>query len=383
MASARFPTDGFLIGILQDIEADVANIDCMEDITIDLIQSLRSRISRPLAIPGFPISLSKYQEWEKKQPQESLQGVEYDSRQACLLLRPHLTHPSLEAFGAIVHWIRTLVKGLGNDNPNGWSLQHDSGKIIARQQFHVDVILTKAIAYLLTGHYDGIVKRPLAGLISSRNIRPSVIVHASAKETRMELLDNVKQWLYGSNGRVKLVILVEADEVDGPNVKELWTNGIDCRLFESSDQVATQIFQIEKTELNPSVMGEILTSVWLINRENCRENASDLPCPSYTLKCGLWRVSHDGSVSKTFTGVAPFVDSKFSMHLQGISLSFPFHIFGDYVHKGVMEFLQKRAGAIADYLWTDYEQKIVHESIIRAGYGPGDLIQEPYPLPYC
>jgi hypothetical protein len=75
------------------------------------------------------VTLNKYQEWEKKQPQESLQGVEYDSRQACLLLRPLPMHPSTEAFNAIVYWMRTLVEGLGDDNPNGWSLQHDKRKV--------------------------------------------------------------------------------------------------------------------------------------------------------------------------------------------------------------------------------------------------------------
>jgi hypothetical protein len=245
------------------------------------------------------------------------------------------------------------------------------------------MILIKIIAYLLTGQYEGIVKRPLAALISSRNIRPSIIVQVAINETRMELLDNVKQWLFGSNGRVKLVILVESEELRCPNIDDIWTKDIECGLFDNFGQIATQIFEIEKSEKNPSIMGQMLTRVWFVSQENCSEEASDLPTPSYTLKCGHWKGSQNGSVSESFAGATPFVDSKFSMHLHGISLSFPFQIFGDFVQRGVMEFLRQRANGIAHILWVEYKQNIVQENIIKAGYGPEDLRREFHPNPYC
>jgi hypothetical protein len=54
MTITHFATGGSLKSVLQDVE-DATNIDSMEDITVDLIQSFRLRISRPLGIPGFPV----------------------------------------------------------------------------------------------------------------------------------------------------------------------------------------------------------------------------------------------------------------------------------------------------------------------------------------
>lgn len=71
------------------------------------------------------VTQAKYQEWESKQTQESLQGFDYDSHQQQLLLRPLLRLPSAGALSCIVRWLREAVASLTNGNPHGWSVEQN------------------------------------------------------------------------------------------------------------------------------------------------------------------------------------------------------------------------------------------------------------------
>lgn len=93
----------------------------------DLRYVLRLLISRLAASAEFfslllRITPNKYLEWEAKQPQESLQGFDYDARLERFLLRPRLMLPARGALKGIIHWMRTAIERLGDDNPRGWSI---------------------------------------------------------------------------------------------------------------------------------------------------------------------------------------------------------------------------------------------------------------------
>jgi hypothetical protein len=82
---------------------------------------------------------------------------------------------------------------------------------------------------MLTGNYFGIVKRPQTALIKVDQTWSSVVVYVETNDTETEVLDNVKQWLYGSNGEVKLVIVITTHEENIPPSESSWLNGLDCR----------------------------------------------------------------------------------------------------------------------------------------------------------
>lgn len=72
---------------------------------------------------------------------------------------------------------------------------------------------------MLTESYFGMVKRPETALIKANQTWPSVVVYVETNETETEVLDNVKQWLYGTNGDVKLVIVIATHEENLPPSK--------------------------------------------------------------------------------------------------------------------------------------------------------------------
>ncbi|EED15661.1 hypothetical protein TSTA_050990 [Talaromyces stipitatus ATCC 10500] len=347
----------FAPGIADPIEITISNINRLEDITPELIHSVRCGIARPLAIPRFPVTLDEYLEWEARQSQENLQGFDFDPRQERFVLRPRLMLPARGGMRGIVLWLRTALEHLG-DNLKGWSLVQNK-------------------PYMLTGNYEGIVKRPQTALIKANKSWPSVVVYAETNEAETEVLNNVKQWLYGSNGEVQLVIVIITQEPDIPPLEGSWLEGLDFRLWHNPYQLAEHIYNIEKNKERPTIVGQITSTVWLLARKNCHEDAERLPSsPFYTFKCDLSQALYQGSASNTFTGV-PYVDTHHYFHLENVAVPFPFHTYNDSIKRSVMQSIQDRAKTIAIEVWNDRQFVIWQEKLIKAGFGPQDLWETP------
>ena len=77
---------------------------------------------------------------------------------------------------------------------------------------------------------------------------PAVVIYVETNETETEVLDNVKQWLYGSNGDVKLVIVITTHEENILPSEISCLNGLDCRSWSDPYQLAEVIYKVESQE---------------------------------------------------------------------------------------------------------------------------------------
>lgn len=227
------------------------------------------------------------------------------------------------------------------------------------------------------------IKRPHTALVSTRFPWPSVIVYVDSNETQVEVLNHVKQWLYGTNGRVKLVIVITTSERGRPPLENSWLDGIDCSAWASAEQLGEQIFEVERTEERPSLIGQIVSSVWFMTIKDCSEdNIAFQGLPFFEFKCDISRGLQEGSVNGDFEGVS-CVDSDCFFHLDNVKIRFPFEAYCNSVHRSVMKYLRSRAMEVAIGIWSDYRNRIGQENIVRASYATTDLLERPYSLPYC
>lgn len=227
-----------------------------------------------------------------------------------------------------------------------------------------------------------LVKRPQTALVKEKQSWPSVVVYVETNETETEVLDNVKQWLYGSNGEVKLVIVITTQEQNTPPFEGFWLDGLDCRLWRDPSQLAELIYEVESKEERPSIVGQIIACVWLLAPENCCEDADRVPSyPFYRSTCDLRGGLYTGSVSDFFMGVS-CVDAHNNLLLENVEVPFPFQAFDESVKQSVWQFLRDRSLNMALRVWNEYQQRRRQEEITRAEYGLDDLQGRPFTIPH-
>lgn len=78
--------------------------------------------------------------------------------------------------------------------------------------------LTIVLGYLLRGKSSHSLKEADASVKKSRAIWPAVVLEAGIGETTENLYEDVNRWLEGSCGQTKLVILVDVEESEKPDI---------------------------------------------------------------------------------------------------------------------------------------------------------------------
>lgn len=150
--------------------------------------------------------------------------------------------------------------------------------------------------------------------------------------------------------------VITTHEENTPPSESSWLNGLDCRSWSDPYQLAEVIFKVESQEERPSIVGQIITSVWLMAPGNCSEDASRLPSyPFYRFACDLRGGLNTGSISNFF-GVS-CVDSHNRLLLENVKVFFPFKAFDEFVEQGVWNFLRDRSQDLAMRLWNECHQR--------------------------
>lgn len=134
---------------------------------------------------------------------------------------------------------------------------------------------------------------------------------------------------------MKLVIVITTHEENILPSESSWLTGLDCRSWSDPYQLAEVIHKVESHEERPSIVGQIVTSVWLMAPGNCSEDANRLPLyPFYRFTCDLRGGLNTGSTSNFF-GVSCVNSHSPRLLLENVKVSFPFRAFDGFVKQGV------------------------------------------------
>lgn len=168
----------------------------------------------------------------------------------------------------------------------------------------------------------------------------------------MEVLDDAKHWLYGSENNTQAVIAVEVTERNCPDLKESWVYSVDFSMFESANALAKDVIYMENAE-GPTMVGVFVASLWILTPSNLSSDAYTLPSPAYVYECTDPSGLGVGRVTGCFSG-SECIREDFSIQVLGASTPLDFVQFEEKLLKGIVEFRANRMSNLAFDAWEKH-----------------------------
>ncbi|EEP75928.1 predicted protein [Uncinocarpus reesii 1704] len=176
------------------IDKILENINSIYDLDSEKILELRATSVDRFSIQKFPVEFCDWVAWSEKH--QGIRGVEYNAQNSCIRIKATNNPLHGAATGVIREWLHGIRDSLSRATGNEFDCIGTTGSYLG-------------------GEFDGSEKAPDEGLCQGAQQFPLIAVEVAVSKRTTKVFDDVKQWLQGSEGCTKLVIVVDIIEKSG------------------------------------------------------------------------------------------------------------------------------------------------------------------------